>query len=414
MCVFIAVLAMAMLGPRTVTIVIAMALAATFVPALIPSWDAGVNVDMGVTILLVSMAMWAFFGLVQANLRAQHGAQRGRPARRRGRAQPHRPRPPRPPRALADDDHDQGRAGPPAVGHRPRAGGGRDHRGRGHRPALARRRARRGVRLPRGLARRRAGHGGRGAAGGRHRGVAPALGRARRRAAPGAVRLGRARGRHQRGAPRPGDDVHDHRRRRTGSRSPTTARSTTAAAGNGLTGLGERVAAVGGRRAGRAVGAAATAPAGGCGWRWPARRDAAAARRRRPGARALGARRAAVAGARLHRRRRGRAGATRSSPRRSQSQPGRRPARHRDARRRRARRRRRAARRRAVVPRARPDDVRPPRLPAPGDGGRRPRLRRQGRPGRAARRRRAAGRAPASGSSTRTSPRRRSPTGRRR
>jgi two-component system, NarL family, sensor histidine kinase DesK len=68
MCVFIAVHAMAMLGPRTVTIVIAMALAATFVPALIPSWDAGVNVDMGVTILIISMAMWAFLGLVQANM----------------------------------------------------------------------------------------------------------------------------------------------------------------------------------------------------------------------------------------------------------------------------------------------------------------------------------------------------------
>jgi two-component system sensor histidine kinase DesK len=67
MCVFIAVHAMAMLGPRTVTIVLAMAVAATFVPALIPSWDTGINVDMGVTILLISMAMWAFLGLVQAN-----------------------------------------------------------------------------------------------------------------------------------------------------------------------------------------------------------------------------------------------------------------------------------------------------------------------------------------------------------
>ena len=67
MCVFIAVHAMSMFGPRTVTIVIAMALAATFVPALIPSWDAEINVDMGVTILLISMAMWAFLGLVHAN-----------------------------------------------------------------------------------------------------------------------------------------------------------------------------------------------------------------------------------------------------------------------------------------------------------------------------------------------------------
>ena len=81
MCVFIGVLAdgdaRATHGRRSS---IAMALAATFVPALIPSWDAGVNVDMGVTILLISMAMFAFFGLVQAN----HAAERRRAARSPG------------------------------------------------------------------------------------------------------------------------------------------------------------------------------------------------------------------------------------------------------------------------------------------------------------------------------------------
>lgn len=67
MCVFIAVLAVAALGVRATPIVVAMAVAATVVPALVPSWDAGFDVDMGVTILLVSLAMVAFFGMMRAN-----------------------------------------------------------------------------------------------------------------------------------------------------------------------------------------------------------------------------------------------------------------------------------------------------------------------------------------------------------
>ena len=43
--------------------------------------------------------------------RARDGERRHRPARGRERAEPHRPRPPRPARPLADDDHDQVRAG---------------------------------------------------------------------------------------------------------------------------------------------------------------------------------------------------------------------------------------------------------------------------------------------------------------
>ena len=67
MCVYLGVLVIAAAGPRAVPVIIALALAATFVPALVPSWGVGVDVDMGVTILLVSMAMFAFFGLIEAN-----------------------------------------------------------------------------------------------------------------------------------------------------------------------------------------------------------------------------------------------------------------------------------------------------------------------------------------------------------
>ncbi len=83
----------------------------------------------------------------------------------------------------------------------------------------------------------------------------------------------------------------------------------------------------------------------------------------------VGARRAAVAGARLRGRRRGRAG-RRGRRRGAPAPPRRRPARHRDAGHRRPRRGRRAGRGGAVLPGADADDVRPAGLPAPGDGGR--------------------------------------------
>jgi two-component system, NarL family, sensor histidine kinase DesK len=67
MCVYIGVLAVSALGPRAIAIIVAMAVSAAVVPALVPSWHAGLDVDMGVTIMLVSLAMFAFFGLMQAN-----------------------------------------------------------------------------------------------------------------------------------------------------------------------------------------------------------------------------------------------------------------------------------------------------------------------------------------------------------
>ncbi len=67
MCVYLGVLAVAALGIRAIWIIVAMSAAATFAPALIPSWNAGADADAGMSILLVSLAMFAFFGLVRAN-----------------------------------------------------------------------------------------------------------------------------------------------------------------------------------------------------------------------------------------------------------------------------------------------------------------------------------------------------------
>ncbi len=67
MCVFIGVLAVSALGPRAIGLIVLMAVSAAVVPALVPSWDTAVDVDMGITIVLVSLAMFAFFGLMQAN-----------------------------------------------------------------------------------------------------------------------------------------------------------------------------------------------------------------------------------------------------------------------------------------------------------------------------------------------------------
>ncbi len=46
---------------------VALAAVVMLLPALVPSWDAGVDVDGGVTVVLISLAMFGFFGLVRAN-----------------------------------------------------------------------------------------------------------------------------------------------------------------------------------------------------------------------------------------------------------------------------------------------------------------------------------------------------------
>jgi two-component system, NarL family, sensor histidine kinase DesK len=66
-CVYLAVLTVAAERRFTAPALVAMTLAATFVPALVPSWHASVSWSNGLTILLVSLAMYGFFHLVKSN-----------------------------------------------------------------------------------------------------------------------------------------------------------------------------------------------------------------------------------------------------------------------------------------------------------------------------------------------------------
>ncbi|MDQ2748751.1 MAG: sensor histidine kinase [Actinomycetota bacterium] len=67
-CVYIAVLTVAEVTRLAPLIVGALALVATFVPRLISSWGGQVNYAGGLTIVLVSLAMTGFFGLVRSNM----------------------------------------------------------------------------------------------------------------------------------------------------------------------------------------------------------------------------------------------------------------------------------------------------------------------------------------------------------
>ncbi len=104
MFVYIGVLAIALLDRRAIPIVAAMVAVALFLPPLMPAWHAGVDVDDGFSIAIIMLAMFAFFGLMRANIALTH-ARASRRARGGERAQPHRPRPARHPRPLAHHDH---------------------------------------------------------------------------------------------------------------------------------------------------------------------------------------------------------------------------------------------------------------------------------------------------------------------
>ncbi|MEP7178222.1 MAG: sensor histidine kinase [Pseudonocardiales bacterium] len=67
-CVYIAVLTVAEVTRLAPLIVGALALVAMFVPRLISSWGGQVNYAGGLTIVLVSLAMTGFFGLVRSNM----------------------------------------------------------------------------------------------------------------------------------------------------------------------------------------------------------------------------------------------------------------------------------------------------------------------------------------------------------
>ncbi|SOD70543.1 two-component system sensor histidine kinase DesK [Jatrophihabitans sp. GAS493] len=66
--VYLAVLAVASAHRYALGIVAALTVATIVAPALVPSWNAGLNFSTGVIVGLVSMAMFGFFNIVRANI----------------------------------------------------------------------------------------------------------------------------------------------------------------------------------------------------------------------------------------------------------------------------------------------------------------------------------------------------------
>lgn len=67
MCIYLAVLSISGIGRFAVPIVVGLTAITGFLPPLIPSWHAGIDDDMLVTIPLVSLAMYGFFEIIQTN-----------------------------------------------------------------------------------------------------------------------------------------------------------------------------------------------------------------------------------------------------------------------------------------------------------------------------------------------------------
>jgi two-component system, NarL family, sensor histidine kinase DesK len=66
--IYIAVLTVASRVRWSMALVAALALVAAAAPPLVPSWDAAIDWDFGVTVLLVAVATSGFFRIVQANI----------------------------------------------------------------------------------------------------------------------------------------------------------------------------------------------------------------------------------------------------------------------------------------------------------------------------------------------------------
>jgi two-component system sensor histidine kinase DesK len=64
---YVAVVTVGLLRRYALPVIVALAGTAAFVPALVPAWHVGAQVDWLVTIPLIAVAMWGFFGIIQSN-----------------------------------------------------------------------------------------------------------------------------------------------------------------------------------------------------------------------------------------------------------------------------------------------------------------------------------------------------------
>lgn len=67
-CVYVAVLTVSGVGRFAPHLVLALALLAAFAPRLVPSWGGQISYANGLTVLLVSLAMYGFFSIVKSNV----------------------------------------------------------------------------------------------------------------------------------------------------------------------------------------------------------------------------------------------------------------------------------------------------------------------------------------------------------
>jgi two-component system sensor histidine kinase DesK len=65
LCVYLAVLTVGGVGRFAPHVMVAMVAAAMFVPTI---WDAGVNYELGLTLVLVALAMYGFFSIIRSNI----------------------------------------------------------------------------------------------------------------------------------------------------------------------------------------------------------------------------------------------------------------------------------------------------------------------------------------------------------
>src|SRR5436190_17180948 len=68
MLIFLTVLTVAQFGRYTVPVVALYTAIAVFLPAMIPSWHQDIQLEWAVTIPLVGLAMYGFFGIIRTNI----------------------------------------------------------------------------------------------------------------------------------------------------------------------------------------------------------------------------------------------------------------------------------------------------------------------------------------------------------